>query len=74
VTAIECSNASGWALPPCVILKAKSLLKHSLIVFRRTGGLKLVLTVGLQIKLDFVGLRNSLFRLLLYGLRGFTGF
>jgi hypothetical protein len=28
VTAIECSNASGWALPPCVILKAKSLFRN----------------------------------------------
>ena len=27
VTAIECTNASGWALPPCVIFKGKSFIE-----------------------------------------------
>jgi hypothetical protein len=27
VTVIECTNASGWALPPCVILKGKVFLE-----------------------------------------------
>ena len=27
VTAIECINASGWALPPCVIFKGKSFIE-----------------------------------------------
>jgi hypothetical protein len=27
VTAIECTNASGWALPPCVIFKGKVLIE-----------------------------------------------
>jgi hypothetical protein len=27
VTSIECISASGWALPPCIIFKAKSFIK-----------------------------------------------
>ena len=27
VTAIECTNASGWALPPCVIFKGKVFIE-----------------------------------------------
>ena len=40
VTAIECTNASGWALPPCVILKARSLLRLGSITFQAIGGSK----------------------------------
>jgi hypothetical protein len=27
VTAVECTNASGWALPPCIIFKGKAFIE-----------------------------------------------
>ena len=55
----------------CVwFLKAKSLLNPSSTASRRIGDLRLVLTDRPLMKLDFAGLKSSLFLLLLYVRRG----
>jgi len=70
VTVTECTNASGWVLPPCVISKRQCLLNLGSTASRRIGDLRLVLMDGPLMKLDFGGLKSSLFLLLLRVRRG----
>ena len=74
VTTIECINASGWALPPCVIFKGKVFIESWFDGSRTIGASRLARTDGLLMKLVFGGLTSSLFRLLLRVRRGSIDF
>jgi hypothetical protein len=65
VTIIECTNASGWALPPYMIFKGKGFIESWFDGLPDNWRFELSPRVRPPLKLDFVGLKSSLFLRLL---------
>jgi len=59
VTSIECINSTGWALPPCIIFKGRSILRGGIKMrpCQRTGGLKSAIINGQLMRLDYDGFK-----------------
>ena len=64
VTAIECINAMGWALPPALYSRESLISRLSMrtMLHHQIGGLNLVRMDRQQIKLVSPGFKISLFQ------------
>lgn len=60
-TSIECTNASGWTLPPCIIFKGQVFIEFGSKASRAIGASNLAQMDGLLVKLDFGGSKSTLF-------------